>query len=363
MARGRISSTELSFLVSGFIIASALVIATTVKARQDAWLAILLAISAGLGSVVLYINLSARYPGKTLVEYTPLILGSVAGKIVGLLYVWFCLYLGALVTRDFAEYMVTTLMPETPFSLFPMVIGLLVGLVVKQGLEVLARTTQFILPLVIAVVLGTIVFLAPEFEPGNFLPVLEHGLGSVFYDGLYLYTLPFGETVLFTMILPCVFPVQQRRRGIIAGLLLGAFVLLIIAIITIGVLGPALAHLFIFPTSTIFGYTSVGMLMERLDAFYVAIFLIASYIKVAVCLYAASLGLGQWLNLQDYRPLVWPMVLMMVSLAILAYDNILELIYFVSTIWPFYALPFQLFIPLFLLVVSAFRRTRRGENL
>lgn len=45
------------------------------------------------------------------------------------------------------------------------------------------------------------------------------------------------------------------------------------------------------------------------------------FMKITVCLYAFVLGLAQWLNLKDYKPIAMPAGLLMLALSTYVYEN------------------------------------------
>jgi spore germination protein KB len=90
--------------------------------------------------------------------------------------------------------------------------------------------------------------------------------------------------------------------------------------------------------------------------------LIGGWIKVGICLYAACLGIAQIANLQDYKPLVLPVTIICVSLAIWLYENIFEMLVWAAEIYPYYAVPFQFGIPVLLLVIPKIKSWMKSNE-
>lgn len=68
-------------------------------ANQDLWLAQLVSIPATILLAVPIMVLAAKYPQQTIIDYSRTIAGKVAGKVLGLLFIWFFLNEGATALR------------------------------------------------------------------------------------------------------------------------------------------------------------------------------------------------------------------------------------------------------------------------
>ena len=94
LEKGRISSRQFFFLILTLILSVSLFNLPTIiisRAKQDVWIAMLIALGIdAVVAVVLYV-LGRRYPNQTMFEYSEEILGRFLGKGVGLIFtVFFC---------------------------------------------------------------------------------------------------------------------------------------------------------------------------------------------------------------------------------------------------------------------------------
>ncbi|MFZ5989175.1 MAG: hypothetical protein ACOYWZ_18935 [Bacillota bacterium] len=85
---------------------------------------------------------------------------------------------------------------------------------------------------------------------------------------------------------------------------------------------------------------------------------VAGIIKVGICVYAASVGIAELLNLDDYKPFVIPISTFAVVLSIWVYGSLMEMMQWASEVWPYYSIPFQIVIPSILMVGSIFNRKK-----
>jgi len=92
LEKGRISSRQFFFLILILILSVSLFNLPTIiisRAKQDVWIAMLIALGIdAVVAVVLYV-LGRRYPNQTMFEYSEEILGRFLGKGVGLIFAFF----------------------------------------------------------------------------------------------------------------------------------------------------------------------------------------------------------------------------------------------------------------------------------
>jgi spore germination protein KB len=79
------------------------------------------------------------------------------------------------------------------------------------------------------------------------------------------------------------------------------------------------------------------------------------FVKIALFLWCCVVSLGQAFNLQEYRPLIPPLGVLLVILALLSGESLLELNDFLLHSFPLYGLLFEFFLPLFLLLAANIR--------
>lgn len=357
---GRISPRQAALLMVSFLLGSAILIipsALAVSAKQDSWLSMIAATLAGLGITALYTSLALRFPGQNFIQYSEKVLGKVLGKAAGLVVIWFALHLGSLVLRNFGDFLNATVLQRTPMEAVNAIIILLVVLAVKGGLEVIARVNLVIMPFLILLLLALLLLAIPELDIRRLMPVMESGVMPVFKGALSAIGFPFAETVLFTMIIPYVNNPGSARRAIIFGALAGGFLLLLIILRTLLVIGPATARLW-YPVLEAVRMIDLFNIIQRVDAAVIINWIGFGFMKITVCFYAFVLGLAQWLNLSDYRPLVLPAGVLMLALSILVYDSYVDEVFFAAVIWYPYALTVALLLPLVMLGAAMIRGSK-----
>lgn len=362
LEKGKIDSNQAVMLMVSLVLPTAILLVPAIivkHARQDAWLAAIVALLGGLLIARLVVSLSLRFPEKTLFEYAQTILGKVPGKLVGFLYIWWFLYTGALIMDEFASFLCTAIMPETPPVVLFLVGIAVAAYAVRNGLEVLSRYNQLLLPILLGLLVFTFLLVTKDMKAERLLPVFDQSAPAIL-KGAAVSLSWLGEIVLFAMIIPFLQkPREAHRVAALATLFTGLF-FTISTVVTLSVFGPNLAAHWVFPVYNTVRLVSIANFLERLDIIIVAVWVFGGFAKMGVFYYAAVLGSAQWLGLKDYRPLVAPVGLLLVGLALLC-DNIVDLLDFAARAWPPYALiVFEVGLPLFLMIVALVRG--KGES-
>jgi spore germination protein KB len=358
----RISPSQSFCLLVLFLLGSAWLFGLGAEAEQAAWLANLVGVVAGLGLVAIYLRLANLYPGRSLVQFLPKIIGLYPGKFLALVYILYFLYLAARVTRDFAEITVTTLLPDTPMGLIATILLLLVVYALRHGREVLARTSEALLPIGMLPVLVATVLVMPRLKAENLLPVLGPGIKPILLAAFpYTVTVPYGEAVVFLMVWASV--AGRLNRSALRGTVLAGLFLTYLSLINTGTLGAHLLKTSQFPLMEMVRQVAVTDVIDRLDAVAVLAMSLGGFMKVAVFYWGAAVGLAQWFGLSDYRPLVLPLLTIVGPLSLAGAANYTEHIRVGLKMVPFLLhLPLQIFIPVLLLVTAQVRHAAATEK-
>ncbi|KLU63476.1 spore germination protein YndE [Peptococcaceae bacterium CEB3] len=365
MEQGKIDSKQAILLMMSTVLPTAIltVPAVTVKfAQQDAWLSLLVALSVALIIALLIVNLGLRFPGKTLFVYPEEILGKIVGKIICGLYIGYFLQLGSAVVREFSLFLGATIMPNTPIVVFTILIIAVAAYAVRNGLEVLSRFNQLFIPLSGLLV---IMFLlsSKEMNLTRVLPIFDTGLVPVLKGAAYPLNW-LGLIVTMGVMLPYLNkPRRAYRVAVIATLLNGLFLLASI----MGALllfGPHLTANWLYPTYDAVRVICLDHVVERFESIILVMWLLGGFVKLGVFYYGAVLGSAQWFVLEDYRPLVIPVGVILGALSFLLYgENVADLDHFFTDAGiPSSVLIFEIGIPLALLSVDLLRGKGRRKG-
>lgn len=350
LERGKISSSQLTFLIIGVIMPLS---ATGTAAKHDAWLANLAGLIEGLIFSYIIVTLFMRFPGKTLVEFNDIIYGPYLGKVISSGYLWFILHATSIMLRNYSDFFTSVIYQETPMELLVILITLISVSAVRNGIEVIARCGVILVFIIFMTESITIILLLKDIEVTNLLPIFDLPLKNFIKASHNSSMLNYSLILPFQMILPFLNNIKQVKASTMKGLIFAGIFIIIISVRNISVLGVT-AAIEAFPTYQTIRLINIANIsrLEILVTFYL---LSLGFLKFSVFLYATVLSIAQLLKLHSYLPLVFPVGTIVVTLSILLFDSIIEYRHFMSDIAPYYAILFTFGIPLLSLIIAMIR--------
>ena len=266
---GRVNNRQAALLLPFLIVMPTAVLfvpaVTATFARQNGWLS-LLVVATGYGLLValVAIKLGLRFPGKTVVEYAPEILGPFLGKLVGAGFVFWFIHVNAVIIREYSAFLMTAFMPETPQAIFTVSQVLLAVIAVRGGLEVICRAGEWVFAVFILSMVIILGLVLPDADFSQLLPVLEDGVKPVIHGGLAPSGFR-GEVVLILMLLPYINQPQKSMKYLLASVLLMGIALTEATAVTTAIFGEITQHL-TFPFFSLARFISVFGFIERMEA-------------------------------------------------------------------------------------------------
>ncbi|MBF8984065.1 endospore germination permease [Lutibacter sp. B2] len=351
-----ISDKQGIFIIVMFIMGTSTMLVTGLEAKKDLWLADILAIIMAVPVLGIYARLHYIFPNKDLFDMLVLCFGKFIGKGIGILYVWFTLHLSSLILMNIGDFITISALSETPKEVVKLFTSILAIWIVKEGIEVMSRWSDFFLPFMVVGIVLTILLLMTKIELNNIKPLLYEGMSPVFKGAFEAFSFPFAETVVFTMAF-CKFRRKNSPYKIyLLGLFVGGILILSISTIDILVLGVNNASSLYFPSYSTVSKIDIGDFVQRLEIIAAVMFMLGAFLKFSICLMATTKGITKVLGYKGYRFMVIPIALIILSLASIVHDNIMDLIEWDQSIWPYYAFLFQVVFPMLIFIVAEFKR-------
>lgn len=357
MRKEKISTSQAYLLITTFIMGTSLALTSYSDALQDTWISILIALVCGILMTIIYSNIMNRFPNMDLFQILEFVFGKVVGKIVGFLYAFYFLHLGAICARNITEYIQVVSFPETPQYFTGLFLGFLIIYILKSGLEVIARVNKFLLPLLLIGIFLTLLMAFPKLDISKFLPILYNGWSPVVSAAFLTFTFPFGETVIFMSILNTVDEKRKSMKIYLTGIFLGGMVLMFAVLRNIMILGFPNLAISDFPSYFAATLIDIGNYIRGMELVISIVIVVAGFIKVAVCLLGTSIGFSRIFNFADYKWISTSLGLLIISLSFILYDNTMHMFEWVD-IYKYYALPFQVFLPIIILILGIFKKRK-----
>lgn len=357
--RGKISSSQLTTLIITTILSTSILFVPSItahEAKEDGWISVLIGVVWGIGVVLIITALSKRFPKQTLIEYSCDIVGWWLGKFIAIIYIVILIISNIAVFKEFSALLNIMFLPKTPSFIISFLLVALGAFGVSKGLEVIARTNDFIFPIFIISSLVIVLLVVNEMDYNLLLPILAKGFIPVL-KGAITPTTWFGETFLMIFFLPFLNnPNEGRKAGIIAVFVI-ALIQLLVLVSTLMVFGPEISANQSFAFLRLARYIGVAEFLSRVEPLIMLIWVTGITIKVCVFYYATVMAVTQFFGRKDYQPFILPFGVIFLILTSFLFKNSVELTDYLTKIWPFYeAYWIEGVIPLLLLIIAVIRK-------
>lgn len=366
MSKENISGNQIFWMISTMQIGMTILLTinpSIAVAKQDAWISILLSSLFSVGLAYVLTRISIMYPNETVVTYAPKILGKILGHIVILLYIIYWYTVLAIILRQYADFMIGTILQLTPV-IIPILGMLMVAVYVSfAGIEVLARCSEVLGPIILLGIMVPLLLNISQIKINNLLPVMADNTPFVLLKGALPTASFLGDNILLMMILPFIANPRKGVKGAILGSIVAGLFTLLSAMQCIAIFGHSVASRQTYPFLNLVRFISFGFL-QNLDAIVVAIWIMGIFIKVSLYLFAASYGSAQWFGVKRWRIVIFISAPIALVLSMLPRDFVDSSILFPKLV----AVPFNLpvnfiLLPLLLWTVGAVRnRKKKIEN-
>ena len=363
MDKDKVSALQMGIVMFLVLIGTSLLLMPSITTRlagNDMWMTPLLAMFAGYFIVWITFRLHAMFPGLRFTTYLGRIIGSVPGKIAGLLFMVFHLHITAATVRDYVEFMSTSFFEKTPMAVLIVTMVFVCGLAVRGGLETIARCAQLFIPAILLLLALDLFLLLPDLEFQYLLPFMEKGAwpvaqGTLIVDGW------FCQFMLVAFLYPAIRE-QDRKIALRTGhwtVAAVAAIMLVVNLFILMVLNGIAAktnYPVLFATRLI----RVADFIEHVESIILIIWVLGAFIKISLYYYVAAVGIADCLGLRHYRTIVYPVGLLVCAMTVWVAPNLQALSGFISTTGTFYILTGYIAFPALLLAIALLRRKSRA---
>lgn len=243
------------------------------------------------------------FPRMDILEVVKTTFGKVVGVAFAVIVAAYFIWLTAFFMRQFAETVVTTVLPNTPIIVILFVFVLTVSYVATCGLEAIVRVGQLFFPVLALAIITMVVLTLNWWHPVLLFPILGSGVPTVLKSGLEDSTV-FMNVFLLYIIYPHAQDYRDLRRvgvwsTIWAVLLLTGFILAYHM-----VFAPEEATKLSSPMYSMARLIHLGRFIQRVESVYVFIWVAAAVVKLSITLWAAAYVLSSAFTWPSYRPII-----------------------------------------------------------
>lgn len=278
----------------------------------------------GLFGLLLITVLGVRFPEKSIVQYSEDILGRGTAFVASMSIVSFFTVWTALISREFGEVVVTSLLRQTPLEVTVLVMLLLAAIFARTDIVTFVNTHLFYMPFILVPGITVIGLSFKNSHILNLLPIWGNEHHQLF-SGILMIAALFQGSFIMTLVIPFMRSPKRAYVSMLWGWAVpsGTYVLIVIA--SVAVFGPEEVKLLMWPTLELAKTTSVpANILERLDAALLAVFVTNVFTALFSCYYFIIRSLTYMFHLRDHKMFVY-FILPFIFLIAMLPQNILQM--------------------------------------
>lgn len=293
-----------------------------VEMAQDLWIVSLIGAVLSVLILLPLLFLGLMFPGQTIVQYSQSIMGNIPGKVVGLILVIYWLKIAVDVMYAVGDAYTIAVMHETPILVFIILSAFMGAYAARHGLEVIGRISLSFMILVVVVCLLVIILPFDSAKLRNLLPVMENGVRPLIKPvGVSLAF--YAQFVVIGMVLPYLNKIRDGVKFSGFALLITGILIILFSVTLAAVFGVTAKDLSV-PAYSLTRMISIANFLERLEVIVLVSWTLSASVKLALMLWASSLGLVQIFGIPNHYPLIYPLGVVAVIAGYLLYDNHVE---------------------------------------
>ncbi|MGM0881612.1 MAG: GerAB/ArcD/ProY family transporter [Bacillota bacterium] len=330
-------------------------------AKQDVWISILVAGCIILLATVLVTNASLLHPEQNLIQLSQTVLGKWIGNIVIVIYFvqWYTIL--PIVLRQFVDVIHTMILPATPKSAVMIImILLIIYATYSGGIVSIARCSEVLGPIIILMVILVLVasinnadwkYLLPVYADSGMMKIVNGALPPASY---------LGHSVEYLMLASFLYQPRKGSPYAYWGVIAATLFVLISMLMATVTMGTNLAPKMWYPFFEMSRKISLFGFIENFDPLTIVIWVASVFIKLAIYLFITSYGTAQFLQIKNWRVMVWLIAPVVLVFAYFPRNVSEATANYLLNYWVPYALPINMIgLPLLLLIVG---KIRMGNN-
>jgi len=301
MSMNRVSIMEVVFLSVAVTVSTAVMFTPYFAAQvagQDAWISVLV---SGLLAVIpawAAGTLMNHFPQQSIIQALPKIFGRILGTLVALMFAAYFIFAAALALWRLEVFTVRFLLTETPQLAIRTLFLLCVALAAFSGTTPLIRTSAYIVPVGVLVIILVIGLPISRMNPTFLFPVFESGYRPMINAAIMLLgwicQVPL-VIMMFQRYVQAKFLVNSVKK-IILGVVISTFALELGAAGTLAAFGPIQTASMFYPAFEVARIISVGAFFERIEVIFIGVWIAGILVTAAFYVQAFGDSIAQIVN-------------------------------------------------------------------
>lgn len=350
----KISKYQISVLIIGFILGNYSIFNSIKNLGQDFWIVFVLGWLLSFLLAFIYVKIIVNNSKTNFVNIIIDSFGSTIGRIIILLYILYFLYQSSINLRMVSEYYVTVNYLETPIISILILIGFLIFYSLSKGIDTIARTAEILTPIGLILVSFTFFFVSSNFDFKYLKPIFQISNITIIRYSFIVLSNTFGGLFVFILISNFVPNKSGIYKTIFISIAISGTFILVLLFRDLLILGPDMLERNVFPPNRTSNFVS-NILLEPILSFDI---LLGGSLKVMLYTYGLLALLSQLCNIKNYKPFILVVISLLISFSNWIIDDITQLTDIVEKSHIYLTLPFQIIIPILILILQKIKRKR-----
>ncbi len=275
---------------------------------------------------------------------------------IGILYVVWGILLTSVQMRYYAQRVASTIYTEIGMDIF---IIILVGICIyalKNGINVIARMNELLLPTIIFVTVILLAFLSPDIETKVLVPIYD------WTSLTHVAVFNLGSFGYLTFVLFFVDEINDRerfRKQAIWGTVAVTLFTVWLFVTVIGTLGPHIIEKLPYPFFAVVKQISLGEFLQHIEAFVITLWILSDFVLISFISAATLKLLGGITKTQNTRELLLPYFILCATLVPMMGRTNYELEFLSEKVFIPLNLIFLFIIPFVVFVFGYFKDKRK----
>jgi len=324
-------------------------------AGPDGWLMVAFAGAVNILAVLVIVILNSRFPGKTFAEYSQVILGTILGRLLTMMFTIYLIFATAYVVRSFTEVIKMFVLFRTPTEIIMLSLILVCTYIVRSGVECVARINELIFPILFIPFLILMAFGLPSADFSNLRPFLQASpvrmlsampALAINYAGieLALFYIGFMENP------------KKAYKPAIAAVLFITFFLTIVTALCIAAFGQNMTAYFLWPLMSYIRLISMpGLFVEHLQGIMLSLWMLSVFTNIVSVYFVMSYSISKIAGTKEQKQYVLPLAMVIYYFA-LQPDSLVSHYELAKAVLPYFIILFLYVVPVILLLIAKLRK-------
>lgn len=297
-----------------------------------------------------------RFPGKDLLEIFSISFGKVAGFIVSFTYSASFLVASGILVREFIDVLKIFIFTKTPqLALIAALVAVLAG-AAYLGLESIARVARLATYILLFSLVALLIMASKSYKITNLFPIFGYGIDKTLIEGISRSS-AYSEIIVLAVLAGSFQGVRHIKKAGNIALLMSSL------IISSSIFFLQMAFPYeTFQEQTVSLYIlarliKFGTFVQRLDPVLLFLWIATTIIASSIVFYCAVSSYCKTFRLQDTRPAIIPIGILLISVSIIPRDFTSVVDQYIELLRVFPIFLFYI-IPLAALIVAAIRKKK-----